>query len=72
MAVWSRHIHIYVLFFFHLPVSALSAVEKVHLLLLLRSSSAHVLLVGICLGVHNASRLAESRDAGAMPETDLV
>jgi hypothetical protein len=52
-------------------VSALRAVEQVHLLLLLGSSSAHVALVGVRLGVHDASRLAESRDAGTMPEADL-
>jgi hypothetical protein len=52
-------------------MSALGAIEQVHLLLLLRSSRAHVALVGVCLGVHNAGRLAESRDADAMPETDL-
>ena len=53
------------------PVSALRAVEQVHLLLLLRSSSAHVALVGVRLGVHDAGGLAESRHADAMPETDL-
>ena len=53
------------------PVSALRAVEKVHLLLLLRSSSAHVALIGVRLGVYDASRLAESGDADAMPETNL-
>ena len=52
-------------------MSALGAVEQVHLLLLLRSSSAHVALVGVRLGVHDASRLAESGDADAMPETNL-
>lgn len=56
---------------FDSPVSALGAVEQVHLLLLLRSSSAHVALVGVRLGVHDAGGLAESRDADAMPETDL-
>ena len=53
------------------PVSALSAVEQVHLLLLLRSGSAHVALVGVRLGIHDDCGLAESRDADAMPETDL-
>lgn len=52
-------------------MSALGAVEQVHLLLLLRSSSAHVALVGVRLGVYDAGGLAESRDADAMPETDL-
>lgn len=52
-------------------MSALCAVEQVHLLLLLRSGSVHIALVGVRLGVHNAGRLAESRDADAMPETDL-
>lgn len=52
-------------------MSALGAIEQVHLLLLLRSGSAHVALVGVRLGVHNAGRLAESRDADTMPETDL-
>lgn len=56
---------------FDSPVSALRAVEQVHLLLLLRSSSAHVALVGVRLGVHDAGGLAESRHADAMPETDL-
>lgn len=51
---------------------ALRAVEQVHLLLLLRSGSAHVALVGVRLRVHNACGLAESADAGTMPETDLV
>ena len=57
--------------FFDSPMSALRAVEQVHLLLLLRSGSAHVALVGIRLGVHDAGGLAESRDADAMPETNL-
>jgi len=56
---------------FDSPVSALRAVEQVHLLLLLRSGSAHVALVGVRLGVHDAGGLAESRDADAMPESDL-
>jgi hypothetical protein len=53
------------------PVSALRAVKQIHLLLLLRSRSAHVTLVGVRLGVHDAGGLAESRHADAMPETDL-
>jgi hypothetical protein len=53
-------------------VSALGAVEQVHLLLLLRSGSAHVALVGIRLRIDDPGRLAESRDADTMPETDLV
>ena len=57
---------------FDSPVSALGAVEQVHLILLLRSGSAHVALVGVRLGVHDAGGLAESRDADAMPEADLV
>lgn len=52
-------------------MGALGAVEQVHLLLLLRSGSAHVALVGVRLGVHNAGGLAESRNADAMPEADL-
>ena len=52
-------------------VGALGAVEQVHLLLLLRGRSAHVALVGVRLGVHDAGGLAESRHADAMPETDL-
>lgn len=55
-----------------LPVSALGAVEQVHLLLEFRSGSAHVALVGVSLGVYNAGRLAEGRDADTMPETNLV
>src|SRR4051812_20147016 len=54
---------------FDSPVSALGAVEQVHLLLLLRSGSAHVALVGVRLRIHDAGGLAESRDANAMPET---
>ena len=57
---------------FHSPVGTLGAVEQVHLLLLLRSGSAHVALVGVRLGVDDAGGLAESRDADAMPETDLL
>jgi hypothetical protein len=51
-------------------VGALGAVEEVHLLLLIRSRSAHVALVGVRLGVNNSSRLPEHGDSDAMPETD--
>ena len=51
-------------------VGALSAVEKVHLLLLLRSRSAHVALVGVRLRIHDPGRLPKSRDSDSMPETD--
>jgi hypothetical protein len=54
----------------YVRVSALCAVEQVHLLLLLRSRSAHVALVGIGLRVVHTSRLSETRDSNAMPETD--
>lgn len=53
-------------------MSALRAVKQVHVLLLLRRGSVHVALVGVRLGVDNTGRLAESADADAMPETDLV
>ena len=51
-------------------MGALGAVEQVHLLLLLRSRSAHVLLVGVRLRIHNPSWFTEPRDSDAMPETD--
>jgi hypothetical protein len=51
-------------------VGALGTVEQVHLLLLLRSRSAHVALVGVGLGVHDLCRLPEGRDSDSMPETD--
>jgi hypothetical protein len=54
----------------YLLVGALGAVEEVHLLLLIRSRSAHVALVGVRLGVNNSSRLPEHGDSDAMPETD--
>lgn len=55
-----------------LPVRALSAVEEVHLLLLLRRRGAHVAAFSHLLGVHDAGGLAEGADAGAMPKADLV
>ena len=54
----------------YLLVGALGAVEQVHLLLLIRSRSAHVALVGIRLRVRDLSRFPESRDSDSMPETD--
>jgi hypothetical protein len=51
-------------------VGTLGAVEQVHLLLLVRSRSAHVLLVGIRLRVRDPSRFTKSRDSDTMPEAN--
>jgi len=53
-------------------VRALSAVEEIHLLLLLRRRGAHIAALGHLLGVHDAGGLAVGADASAMPEADLV
>jgi hypothetical protein len=51
-------------------VGTLGAVEQVHLLLLVRSRSAHVLLVGIRLRVRDPGRFTKSRDSDTMPEAN--
>jgi len=51
-------------------VGALGAVEQVHLLLLIRSRSAHVLFIGIGLRVRDLGWFTESRDSDAMPEAN--
>lgn len=55
-----------------LPVCALSAVEEIHILLLLWRRGAHVAALSHCLRVHDAGRLAEAGYARAMPEADLL
>ena len=51
-------------------VGTLGAVEQIHLLLLIRSRSAHVLLVGIRLRVRDPGRFTKSRDSDTMPEAN--
>jgi hypothetical protein len=51
-------------------VGTLGAVEQIHLLLLIRSRSAHVLLVGIRLRVRDPGRFTKSRDSDTVPEAN--